>query len=424
MFIARRSPDSAKESGSHVRAARCGRPRGAGRQRPRRRSNARWTPASSHDSRAQSHGTESRPYSMFQRTLPLPLCTVPVWPQMENRRNRRPGNEMKEQYLRTCRDLHPSLTKRKYRRMQDLGEIENDAVHIRRSRRLTYDDIEIFTRNRFLDVNMFGYWPTRNEIADDLKKREFDFPNLPGTEEQVIQDLLSVFRQIELVSVILRFVDKMNYGILSPPVEQVLGIGPTRDHREKYLLYVRNLRRIRDETNGLSTAADVDMALWVLSVGVLNEELNDESTCNRLREQYANDLLLREVRVENLTSQLFGELHRRELAEALNRCSTGSANELAGQIAGIEFEKSIKAILGTHPESRDGLWKLVQSACAQHRSVRGHQTRWESAVEIRNKLIHTNGQWSTYDVERLIEAMQEAHRLSHRTTPERGAFSS
>ena len=331
---------------------------------------------------------------------------------------------MKQNYLRKCYDLHPELTQRKYGRTQDLREIESRAAHIRESRRLTYDDIEVFTRNRFLDVNMFGYWPTRNEIEDDLKTREFDFPNLPGTEEQVIRELQSVFHQIQLVSVILRFVDKMNYGILSPPVEQILGIGPTRCHREKYRLYVKNLRRIRNETSALSTAADVDMALWVLSVGVLDTELDNEPTCSQLREQYENDPLLRELRVENLTSQLFGQLSRRQLAEALNRCSARSANELAGQIAGIEFEKSLKEVLGTPPESEIGLRQLVRDVCKQHRSVRSHQSRWENAVDVRNKLIHTKGEWGTYDIGRLIEAMEEAHRLSHRTTPGRGAFPS
>lgn len=333
---------------------------------------------------------------------------------------------MDKHYLRECYDLHAELAKRKYGRAQDLHEIERHAVDIRNSRRLTYDDIEIFTRNRFLDVNMFGYWPRRNEIADELEKREFDFPNLPGkeAEQQVIRELQSVFHQIQLVSVILRFVDRMNYGILSPPVEQVLGMGPTRYHLDKYLLYVKNLRRIRDAPNGLSTAADVDVALWVLSVGVLNEELNDEATCNRLKEQYANDPLLRAVRVENLTGQLFGELHRREIAEALARCSARSANELAGQIAGIEFEKSIKELLGTPPESEVPLKRLVRDSCKQHGSARNRATRWVSAVDIRNNLIHTNGHWSTDDVERLVEAMREAHQLSHRTTAKRRALPS
>ena len=327
---------------------------------------------------------------------------------------------MRQHYLHACYKLHPELTARKYKRAQDLEEIEKHTDHIRSSCRLTYNDIEVLTKNRFLDVNMFGYWPTRDEIAGDLEGRKFDFLNLPGKEEHVVQELQSVFHQIELVSVILRFVDPRNYGILSPPVERVLGICSAQDHSEKYRLYVTNLRRIRDDVDGLTAAAQVDVALWVLSVGVLNKELKDESECDKLSREYANDLLLRTIRVENLTSQLFGDLRRRELAEALNRCSTSPAHELAGQIAGIEFEKSIKAILGTHPESRDGLWKLVQDACAQHGSARRNQTLWENAVEIRNKLIHTNGRWSPPDVERLIEAMQQAHQLSQQVPSRRG----
>ena len=322
-------------------------------------------------------------------------------------------------YLHTCCELLPELTARKYKRAQDLKEIEQHTAHIRSSCRLTYDDLEVLKENRFLDVSMFGYWPTRDEIACDLEGRKFNFLDLPESEEQVVQELQSVFHQIELVSVILRFVDPNNYGILSPPVERILGICSAEDHHEKYRLYVTNLRRVRDNVDGLAAAAQVDVALWVLSVGVLSEELEDESQCNRLRREYVSDLLLRTIRVENLTRHLFGDLRRGELAEALNRCSTNAAHELAGQIAGIEFEKSIKAILRTHRESREGLWSLVQDVCTQQRSARRNQTMWENAVEIRNRLIHTNGQWSNHDVERLIEAMQQAHQLSQSVSSER-----
>ena len=166
---------------------------------------------------------------------------------------------MTEHYLRTCYKLFPELTEHKYKRVQDLKEIENLTAHIRLACRLTYDDIEVLTENRFLDVRMFGYWPGREEIACELEQRVFDFAHLPESEEQVVQELLSVFRQIEIVSVILRFVDPKNYGILSPPVEQILGVGSTYDHREKYRLYVKNIRTIRDYVDGFSRAAEVDI---------------------------------------------------------------------------------------------------------------------------------------------------------------------
>lgn len=322
-------------------------------------------------------------------------------------------------YLRECYDLHPELTERKYGRRQDLSEIERSFEPIQETQCLTYDHIEILMTKGSLDVNMFGYWPARKEIESDLEKREFDFHNLPGAEEQVIRDLQSTFRQIQLVSVILRFVDKTNYGILSPPVEQILGIGPTRYHRQKYLLYVKNLQRIRNETDGLSAAAHVDMALWVLSVGVLNGELDDEPRVDRLRKQYDNDPLLRELRVENLTSQLFQTLDRRQLAEALNRCSALPANELAGQIAGIEFEKSIKGALRISPTVHENLWPLVRRVrrvCLQEGLDRSRQKRWEEAVDIRNALIHPTGSWSTDDIGRLVEAMAEANQLLPRRT--------
>ena len=122
---------------------------------------------------------------------------------------------------------------------------------------------------------------------------------------------------------------------------------------------------------------------------------------------------------DNLTSQLFQTLDRRQLAEALNRCSALPANELAGQIAGIEFEKSIKGALRISPTVHENLWPLVRRVrrvCLQEGLDRSRQKRWEEAVDIRNALIHPTGSWSTDDIGRLVEAMAEANQLLPRRT--------
>ena len=215
-------------------------------------------------------------------------------------------------YLHDCLALHGQLTEIRDGRGQNLFRIEDETDNVQLGCRLTYDDIESIRNSRIWNADAFGYWPSRSEVESILESTEWDFRTLPDKEEQVIDDLLGTFRQIELVSVILRFVVPKHYGILSPPVEKVLGIGPFRRHSERYLAYLNSLREIRDDKRRFTrrwSAAEVDMALWVLQVGILDDDLlkrdlSDEEY-ESLRSGFRNDSKLREIRVGNLTRQLF-----------------------------------------------------------------------------------------------------------------------
>lgn len=122
--------------------------------------------------------------------------------------------------------------------------IEDETDDVQSTCRLTYDDIEKIRNSKIWNADTFGYWPSRSEVESILESSEWNFRELPDNEKQVIEDLVETFHQIELVSVILRFVVPQHYGILSPPVEKVLGIGPFRRHSDKYLAYLRDLRKI------------------------------------------------------------------------------------------------------------------------------------------------------------------------------------
>ena len=278
-------------------------------------------------------------------------------------------------YLHICRDLHAQVTEIRYGRAQDLTGIENAVAGIRSKRRLTYDDIERIRDGQVWNADVFGHWPSRTEVESILKSTEWDFWNLPKREKKAISSLLLVFRQIELVSVILRFVVPRHYGIMSPPVEKVLGLGPFRRHTDEYRAYLKNLRQIRDD-RCFDTTADVDMALWVLQLGVLDNTLADHLPKNQyraLQDGFRQDSKLREIRVGNLTRQLFSDMPRAELAEALLATNV----ELAGQIAGIEFERSVRLLTqaGASDKLRDlvndRLPDRIRDACKdEHESTR------------------------------------------------------
>ena len=137
---------------------------------------------------------------------------------------------MPEDYLHTCLALHSDLTEILYGRRQDIRQIENATANIRENRQLTYEDIERILDRNVWNADMFGYWPKRQDIESIFKSKTWSFRDLPGREYDAIKHMYSVFRQIEPISVILRFVMPEEYGIISAPVEKVLGINYFSSH--------------------------------------------------------------------------------------------------------------------------------------------------------------------------------------------------
>ena len=315
-------------------------------------------------------------------------------------------------YLYRCFRLHGELKRVHYKGShRDVGEIETEMAGVKSSGRLDYEDLEKMRNTGVWDADDFGYWPAQSEVAPILKSRKWDFWNLPKREDEVIQALLDVFHQIELVSVCLRFIEPQHYGIISPPVENVLGIGPFSNHAEKYKSYLANLRDIRDSGWGLTTAAQVDMALWTLQVGVLDGLLRlflDKQEYADLLDEFERDTKLRTIRVGNLSRQLFEDMSRPDLAEALLESAPGDQRrvELAGQIAGVEFERAVGRLARKKPNDERTLHDMV---CEIRTKREDFPVSWRNAVKTRNKAVHLE-QPSKQDIRRMIDAMKEARK--------------
>lgn len=321
-------------------------------------------------------------------------------------------------YLHYCLALHGQLTEIRYGRMQNLFKIEDEIANVRSCSQLTYDDVEAIRNSKIWNADQFGYWPSRSEVESVLESKEWRFQALPEGEDEAIEELLAVFHQIELVSVILRFAVPEHYGIMSPPVERVLGIGPFRRHSEKYRAYLKNLREIKDAKD-FRSAAEVDMALWVLQVGVLDDDLlkrslPEEEDFESLRRGFANDSKLREIRVGNLARQFLSDdenavcrLSRVALSEALLPTNF----VLAGQIAGIELERKLRKC--TREASCD-LAKIVEIHVPRLAPIFPtiKPGFWKRAVTTRNWAVHHDPRLTKERVEELIRGLVEIERMA------------
>jgi hypothetical protein len=281
-------------------------------------------------------------------------------------------------YLHECFRLHSTLTERAYSKVQDLAAVEGTAKRIRSSRRLRYEDLQAIVKSEHWSAESFWRWPSRSDVEGALTSREWDFWNLPKKEEQIVAALFDVFKFIEPVSVVLRFVFPREYGIFSPPVERVLQLGPSDSSVQKYVAYVRDLRAIRD-ARGFTNAADVDMALWTLQKGVLGGFFPERSD---LVEAFRNDRHLRAIRVKNLASALFDGLSRVDLAEALAELKP----DLAGSIAATEFERLVREC--GHAADREELASVIDRLASAGRIDAAKAANWDHGRQLRNRALH------------------------------------
>ncbi len=304
-------------------------------------------------------------------------------------------------YLHDCLDLFPEVTQRRYGKEQRPDEVERRVAGMLKDGQDLWEIIRDIHDNDAFDAEMFGFLPDQIEV--ELKKTTWhsQWNTLP--EEQLVRQLHGVFRQIEQVSMVLRFVDPNRFGIFSSPVATILGVRPRRRPTAAYEAYLKSLCEVRDD-RGFHRTADVDMALWALQVGVLERRLPEEQR-RGLKESYERDLPLRQIATRNLTSQLLSENTKLTVAEYL----LGQKEEiaLAGQIAGIEFEQVVGKRTRSAGSARqdENLYDLINRFKPSDMRPRLHRARI-----IRNDAIHEPAKVTKEDVEFLIEMAREVER--------------
>lgn len=144
------------------------------------------------------------------------------------------SNYLRDECLKKQREVAKAL----FNQDQDLRKIEELAADIRLSSNLTCENVRKITDAGLWSGRGFWQWPTAEEFNDRLKQHpvgDLSTELRERGEQHVVGQLLGVFRHIEPVSVVMRFVKPDDYGILSYPVEKILEVSPSRQPRNKYL---------------------------------------------------------------------------------------------------------------------------------------------------------------------------------------------
>ena len=298
-------------------------------------------------------------------------------------------------YLHRCLALHPRVTESRYGKTQRLDLVEHDVGKVLERGGELWEVIRVIYDHEKFDADMFGAL-AGDAIERELKERQWYARWQDLADHEIVKNLFAVFRQIEPVSMVLRFARPKQFGIYSSPVAELLGVRLRRKPTATYTAYLKSLRKLRD-ARGFERIADVEMALWVVQVVVVEDRLEGDEP-KALLEEFARDMPLRQMHARNLTVKLFSETPKLKLAESLLTTDV----PLAGQIAGIEFEQLVGKWVGGQPWENSLNRMIDRSECRDEERDDLHRAR-----RIRNKAIHDPQSVTEGNVRFLITAARK-----------------
>jgi hypothetical protein len=223
--------------------------------------------------------------------------------------------------------------------------------------------------------------------------------------------LFAVLKNIEIVSCVLRFTDPGSFGIISPPVENLLNV---RGHTpcEKYVNYIDALRKLRIES-GFARNADVDMALWTLAHILNSPRLrnSDQECWDVVDRYYKKPNPIKRIAAKNSLEQFLDEKDYLNIADMF----VENDHAIAVFIAGREIERYLKKLCKRHgyatTEIVDGFERdrKVSAMLKDLENVIGRddKNRVRTWYRIRGDIIHDKKFGTIEEVEHVIAGLRE-----------------
>jgi len=220
-------------------------------------------------------------------------------------------------YVQKSLDMFPKLTEIMFGRKYNMAVIENKLSKVQEDDCLDSNDLL-----RIRDAEEWDYkkfWPDLMTTID-LDQPINGIFNLGWKgRKKTISELYNRFLHIEVISVILRFVDPQNYAIISPPVENFFSLQPKDDHVEYYIYYLNLLKKTSKHFQFPNSLANVDMALWSLTYILKNwgdKEFRakwtekDKSIIELIIHSYKNDLFFKKIRLSEALKQAYQDIEK------------------------------------------------------------------------------------------------------------------
>lgn len=299
-------------------------------------------------------------------------------------------------------DLFRELIRKKHGMEINFENIESQLDHLRRGDSLSYSDLEIIADGSCWPFNKYWMWPSKEQIEEKLKETSGWFKNLPNDEEKVIGGLDGIFKNIALVSIILRFVHPNLYAVYSRPPLRILRIERGFNDVEEYLNYVYLLRLLK-HSFGVTKTADVDMIVWAIAY-------ERGKYLRKLKKSLAEQLL------ENLLPEeliIFLSNNPLKIAEVYYRKKD---IKTAGLWAAVAFEQFILkeyfTLFGFIPERKNGEILTFVNLLCKTKKFKYECDKLHSLRKLRNNAIHESREFTEDNAKYFLETLKYLKELS------------
>lgn len=245
-------------------------------------------------------------------------------------------------------------------------------------------------------------------------------------KETTIELLLQALKHIEIVSVVLRFLHPDEFGIMSPPVINLLRLPPAENHVKYYLSYLDVLNEVRShyKSEKLKRIADIDMAIWSAAIIQISGEKIDiliDLGIEMNRDDYFRGLCLRNL-LGGLSSNWKGsDQEQLDLASAvLIRDHRTAARIASGPFQNIlvRFARRLnispdprgrdESKLGTLARKLDGHPRLLELGLGKNRLKNDCRT---GLWDLRNRTVHGHPDITPEQAYDFIEETKRLERL-------------
>jgi hypothetical protein len=186
-------------------------------------------------------------------------------------------------------------TERRAGRAQDLSRVEEELLQGRHEWRVGQRELEIIETSDAWDYPK--WWPRTSSRIDQPVALPTHIYSAQGMRT-AIEALHNVLKNIEIVSVVLRFMCPEAFGIISSPVTSFLCLFPSRSPVDYYLHYLKVLKGFVAQYGVFDRVADIDMALWSAA------HLSLDAPYAPLTEEMRKDQYLQEIRLANVVAEL------------------------------------------------------------------------------------------------------------------------
>lgn len=258
-------------------------------------------------------------------------------------------------------------------------------------------------------------WPAESQIGEDLENAQISFISLNGykndnksykVEIEFFNKLFAILKNIELVSIILRFIDPTNFGMYSPPVAHYLKSARGIDYKDEYINYLKKIHEIMKHTDHKKVAY-FEMYAWFISkINQCNYKSNSLTAIKNLEDVIK---LFKYKKNEDIFSKVFSsKIEGKNDIEQAKFFSKSYAYNLAAYCAGKAFENIINEKCKSYRIETDyisldiSINNLVEKVGKYYYSQTLHKVR-----KLRNRSVHEDYTFEESDIEFMINTIEQ-----------------